>query len=113
MRAFGPAMPQFSKLSPGVRRLVAPNPSMMTGPGTNTYLLGVREIAVLDPGPAIDKHIEMIVRQMLRKVRVVSPGDSEFLPAELVDEVFAAHIDPHALDVPRELEGRLVLGRDR
>ncbi len=33
-----------------------------------------------------DKHIEMIVRQMLRKVRVVSPGDSEFLPAELVDD---------------------------
>jgi DNA-directed RNA polymerase subunit beta' len=33
-----------------------------------------------------DKHIEMIVRQMLRKVRVVSPGDSNFLPAELVDE---------------------------
>jgi DNA-directed RNA polymerase subunit beta' len=33
-----------------------------------------------------DKHIEMIVRQMLRKVRVVSPGDSTFLPAELVDE---------------------------
>ncbi|NNC93403.1 MAG: DNA-directed RNA polymerase subunit beta', partial [Acidimicrobiia bacterium] len=33
-----------------------------------------------------DKHIEMIVRQMLRKVRVVSPGDAEFLPAELVDD---------------------------
>ncbi|MGI9648320.1 MAG: DNA-directed RNA polymerase subunit beta', partial [Acidimicrobiia bacterium] len=33
-----------------------------------------------------DKHIEMIVRQMLRKVRIVSPGESEFLPAELVDD---------------------------
>ena len=32
-----------------------------------------------------DKHIELIVRQMLRKVRVVSSGDSPFLPAELVD----------------------------
>ncbi len=32
-----------------------------------------------------DKHIELIVRQMLRKVRVVSSGDSSFLPAELVD----------------------------
>ncbi len=32
-----------------------------------------------------DKHIELIVRQMLRKVRVVSSGDSYFLPAELVD----------------------------
>ena len=33
-----------------------------------------------------DKHIEMIVRQMLRRVRVVNPQDSGFLPAELVDD---------------------------
>ena len=33
-----------------------------------------------------DKHIEMIVRQMLRKVRVVDPGDSSYLPNELSDE---------------------------
>jgi len=32
-----------------------------------------------------DKHIEVIVRQMLRRVRVVNSGDSQFLPAELVD----------------------------
>ena len=33
-----------------------------------------------------DKHIELIVRQMLRRIRVVNPGDSTFMPAELVDE---------------------------
>jgi DNA-directed RNA polymerase subunit beta' len=33
-----------------------------------------------------DKHIELIVRQMLRRVRVVSPNESDFLPAELVDD---------------------------
>ncbi len=32
-----------------------------------------------------DKHIEVIVRQMLRKLRVDSPGDTELLPGELVD----------------------------
>jgi DNA-directed RNA polymerase subunit beta' len=32
-----------------------------------------------------DKHIELIVRQMLRKVHILEPGDSEFLPGELVD----------------------------
>ncbi len=32
-----------------------------------------------------DKHIEVIVRQMLRKVRVDTPGDTEMLPGELVD----------------------------
>ncbi len=60
MTTFGPTMPPLSQLAPGVRRLVAPNPSMMTGPGTNTYLFGVDEIAVLDPGPVIDSHIELI-----------------------------------------------------
>ncbi len=49
-----------TELAPGVRRLIAPNPSMMTGPGTNTYLLGDDEIAVVDPGPDIDEHIERI-----------------------------------------------------
>jgi DNA-directed RNA polymerase subunit beta' len=32
-----------------------------------------------------DKHIEVIIRQMLRKVRVDTPGDTGFLPGELVD----------------------------
>jgi glyoxylase-like metal-dependent hydrolase (beta-lactamase superfamily II)/8-oxo-dGTP pyrophosphatase MutT (NUDIX family) len=42
-------------------RLTAPNPGMMTGPGTNTYLVGGDELAVIDPGPAIDSHIEKIL----------------------------------------------------
>ena len=58
---FGPSMEPSTELRPGIRRLVAPNPSMMTGPGTNTYLLGEDEIVVLDPGPAIDSHIERIL----------------------------------------------------
>jgi DNA-directed RNA polymerase subunit beta' len=35
--------------------------------------------------PIHDKHIELIVRQMLRKVNVIEPGDTEFLPGQLVD----------------------------
>jgi DNA-directed RNA polymerase subunit beta' len=34
-----------------------------------------------------DKHIEIIVRQMLRKVRIDQPGDSELLPTELIDRL--------------------------
>jgi glyoxylase-like metal-dependent hydrolase (beta-lactamase superfamily II) len=48
-------------LSPLVRRIVAPNPSMMTGPGTNTYLVGIDEVAVIDPGPDDASHLEAIV----------------------------------------------------
>jgi len=51
---------RYAELATGVRRIVAPNPSMMTGPGTNTYLLGVDEIAVLDPGPRLREHIKDI-----------------------------------------------------
>ncbi len=32
-----------------------------------------------------DKHIELIVRQMLRKVQIIEPGDTDFLPGDLVD----------------------------
>jgi glyoxylase-like metal-dependent hydrolase (beta-lactamase superfamily II) len=47
-------------LSPLVRRIVAPNPGMMTGPGTNTYLVGIDEIAVIDPGPDDPTHLDAI-----------------------------------------------------
>jgi glyoxylase-like metal-dependent hydrolase (beta-lactamase superfamily II) len=42
-------------------RLIAPNPGAMTGPGTNTYLLGEGDLAVIDPGPAIGSHIDAIL----------------------------------------------------
>lgn len=51
----------ITRLSETVRRLTAPNPSIMTGPGTNTYLIGRQEIAVIDPGPLIEEHVERIV----------------------------------------------------
>jgi glyoxylase-like metal-dependent hydrolase (beta-lactamase superfamily II) len=49
------------RLNSRVRRIVAPNPGVMTGAGTNTYLLGDEAVAVLDPGPAIDEHIQAIL----------------------------------------------------
>jgi glyoxylase-like metal-dependent hydrolase (beta-lactamase superfamily II) len=48
-------------VAPGVRRIVAGNAGLMTGPGTNTYLLGSSEIAVLDPGPAETNHLHCIL----------------------------------------------------
>jgi glyoxylase-like metal-dependent hydrolase (beta-lactamase superfamily II) len=40
---------------------------MMTGPGTNTYLVGERELAVIDPGPMVESHLEKILS--LGKIR--------------------------------------------
>jgi glyoxylase-like metal-dependent hydrolase (beta-lactamase superfamily II)/8-oxo-dGTP pyrophosphatase MutT (NUDIX family) len=44
-----------------VTRVTAPNPGMMTGPGTNTYLVGEGDLAVIDPGPAIASHVEAVL----------------------------------------------------
>ncbi len=51
-------------LAPGLRRILAPNPSRMTHWGTNTYLLGERDIAVIDPGPNDARHLEAILRAL-------------------------------------------------
>lgn len=57
-----PLVPGVARaLSPMVRRIVAPNPGLMTGPGTNTYLVGIDEIVVVDPGPDDDDHLDAIV----------------------------------------------------
>ena len=48
------------RLSPLVRRIVADNPGLMTGPGTNTYLVGIDEIVVIDPGPDDPEHLDAI-----------------------------------------------------
>jgi glyoxylase-like metal-dependent hydrolase (beta-lactamase superfamily II) len=52
---------QLDEIAPGVRRLVARNPGFMTGPGTNTYLVGTQRCAVIDPGPHDLVHIERIL----------------------------------------------------
>jgi len=45
---------------PGVCRIIAPNPGPMTLEGTNTYVVGSDPAWVVDPGPAIDSHIEAV-----------------------------------------------------
>ena len=50
------------QITPLVRRITAGNPGMFTGPGTNTYLIGDEEVTVIDPGPALHEHIEVIIQ---------------------------------------------------
>jgi glyoxylase-like metal-dependent hydrolase (beta-lactamase superfamily II) len=48
-------------LAPGVRRIVANNPSPFTFKGTNTYLVGSDSLAVIDPGPDDPAHLASIL----------------------------------------------------
>lgn len=59
------------ELEPGLRVVLAPNPSPMTYWGTNTYLVGDREIIVVDPGPDDPGHLDAI-RAAIRGARVAA-----------------------------------------
>jgi hypothetical protein len=45
-------------IAPGIRRVLAENPSPFTLYGTGTYIIGTGEVAVVDPGPADPGHIK-------------------------------------------------------
>jgi glyoxylase-like metal-dependent hydrolase (beta-lactamase superfamily II)/8-oxo-dGTP pyrophosphatase MutT (NUDIX family) len=67
--ALTPGVPK--RLDAHVTRVIAPNPGMMTGPGTNTYLVGSEDVAVIDPGPAIDSHIAAVLAAGAGRIRLV------------------------------------------
>ena len=52
---------KLETVAPGLRRLIAPNPSPFTFTGTCTYLLGDDEVAILDPGPDDDAHLAALL----------------------------------------------------
>lgn len=56
-------------VAPGVRRITAPNPGMMTGPGTNSYLIGDTELALIDPGPELDAHRDTLLAAVGDRLR--------------------------------------------
>jgi recombination protein RecT len=108
-----------------VMRLTAPNPSLMTGPGTNTYIVGTEETGyvVIDPGPDNAAHIERIFQATGGDINAIicthshadhSPAAwplqqrvveaSNTVPGALTSE-FAKHICP-ILGLPSESTAR-------
>ena len=53
---------RLEQLEPGISRLLAPNPSPFTFTGTQTYLLGEQELAIVDPGPDLPEHVDALAR---------------------------------------------------
>ncbi len=58
---FDPAYGNAVEIAPGVQRITAPNKSAFTFHGTNTYIVGGKNVAVIDPGPINDDHFEAIM----------------------------------------------------
>jgi glyoxylase-like metal-dependent hydrolase (beta-lactamase superfamily II) len=52
---------RVEQVAPGVRRLLAPNPSPFTYTGTQTYIVGQGDVAVIDPGPDLPDHVDAIL----------------------------------------------------
>ena len=85
-----------------VKKIIAPNPGVFTGGGTNTYLVGREDLTLIDPGPNIKEHIDEIIRVGKNKIKriLVTHTHTDHSPAALpISKV---------LDVP--MYGRLIDG---
>lgn len=92
-------VPYGSRLKVDNQTIVEPGDELCEGPvnphdilkikgvhGVQTYLLQeVLRVYRLQGVDINDKHIEVIIRQMLRKVKIEDPGDTDLLPGELID----------------------------
>ncbi len=101
-----------------VQRLTAPNPGRMTGPGTNTYIVGVPgDYLVIDPGPDDPEHIRRIAAIVGDGLRTIvcthahidhAPGAAplaELCGAPILGRATGPHFDPKLKFLPeRELE---------
>jgi glyoxylase-like metal-dependent hydrolase (beta-lactamase superfamily II) len=52
---------RLEPVAPGIRRIVARNPSAFTFKGTGTYVIGQGEVAVIDPGPDLAEHVDALL----------------------------------------------------
>jgi glyoxylase-like metal-dependent hydrolase (beta-lactamase superfamily II) len=84
---------------------VAGNAGMMTGPGTNTYLLGEREVAVVDPGPDDARHLEAILAAAGERIRWVLATHTHRDHSPLVAEL-ARRTGAKIIGLPPPRDGR-------
>lgn len=68
-------------VAPGVRRVIAENPSKFTYRGTGTYIIGEGDVVVIDPGPRLDSHRDALAAAL----------DGETVRAILVTHCHADH----------------------
>lgn len=64
VRLDDPCYGEVVQVSPLVQRVIAKNPSKFSYLGTGTYIVGDREVAVIDPGPRLDSHRDALERAL-------------------------------------------------
>jgi glyoxylase-like metal-dependent hydrolase (beta-lactamase superfamily II) len=109
---------RVDQVSPLIRRVVAENPSKFTYLGTGTYIVGRGEVAVIDPGPLLDAHVDAIVAALEPGERithlVVTHTHSDHSPATapLKERTGAPSYGygPHGAVPPDDVDDRIVFG---
>ncbi|MEP2782730.1 MAG: MBL fold metallo-hydrolase [Pseudoruegeria sp.] len=61
---FDPPVGSPQSVAPGIKRILAPNPSPMTYRGTNSYIWGKHRIVVIDPGPNSERHLSALMAEI-------------------------------------------------
>jgi glyoxylase-like metal-dependent hydrolase (beta-lactamase superfamily II) len=92
----------LQQIAPGLRRILADNPGQLTYKGTNSYIIGTGEVALVDPGPGDEGH---------RNALLAALGES----GERITHIFLTHTHRDHCDGLRdiaELTGAEVLGHN-
>ncbi len=114
---------RVERVAPGLRRVIAENPSKFTYRGTGTYIVGEGDVAVIDPGPMLDSHRDALAKALAgERVRAICVthchSDHSPLAAWLKEETgaptyaFGPHPPPDPSDpaVAEELEEEISEG---
>ena len=97
------------KLQDGLIRLTAPNPSPMTYKGTNTYILGKKELIVIDPGPNSKSHLRNLIEVIPSKSKVTHI----LITHSHLDHSELAHELSRTLDAPTFAYGKALDGQSK
>ncbi len=110
---FEPMYGEMVEVSPLLRRLVCKNPSKFTFHGTGTYVIGRGDVAVIDPGPRDDDHIQALLQaldgEVVRHILITHPHGDHSPAAHALHEATGAPI----LGFGKHPEGSVGEGDDR
>lgn len=87
----------MNQIAANIARVTAPNASVMTGGGTNTYIVGNQNLVIIDPGPKIDEHIDALVTAI----------DGRSVQGIVVTHTHFDH-SPAAIELQKRVGGKLI-----